>query len=105
MEGRIVVVVYRPLNGKEKALDNVVARHLDVLREEGLVTDRKPIVMRAADGCVVEVFEWLSAQSIEKAHRNPAVQALWAEFSEVCEYEKPVNVGEFHNLFSEFTPI
>jgi hypothetical protein len=105
MKERIVLVVYRPHEGKEKALENLVSRHLTVLLDQSLVTDRKPMVMKTADGCVVEVFEWLSAQAIEKAHHNPAVQALWAEFAEVCAYEKPVNVAEFHNLFSEFTPI
>ena len=105
MNSRIVIVVYRPLPGKELGLERVVRKHLDVLIGQGLVTDRKPIAMKAKDGSVVEVFEWKSAQSIEDAHSNIAVQELWAEFGTVCNYEKPVNVAEFHTVFSEFEPL
>jgi hypothetical protein len=105
MKPRIVIVAYRPLKGKESGLMAVVKKHLAVLSAEGLVTDRKPIVMRAGDGSIVEVFEWKSGQAITAAHTNAAVQALWSEFSEVCSYEKPVNIAEFQNLFSEFEPV
>jgi hypothetical protein len=105
MKPRIVIVVYRPLAGQETALRRVVARHLTVLRKENLVTEREPIVMRAKDGSVVEVFEWRSAEAIASAHSNPQVLNLWKDFSAVCEYEKPVNVEEFQQLFSEFEPL
>jgi hypothetical protein len=105
MNPRIVIVVYRPLPGKEGALQSVVAKHLGVLKTEKLVTDRAPIVMKAKDGSIVEVFEWRSAEAIAAAHTNPNVLALWDEFGAACEYEKPVNVAEFHNLFSEFEPL
>jgi hypothetical protein len=105
VNGKIVIVVYRPRNGKEKLLEQVVSKHLDVLRSEDLVTDRQPMVMRSSDGCIVEVFEWRSKEAIDAAHHNPRVQDLWAEFSAVCEYDAPVNVREFHNLFAEFEPI
>ena len=58
--------------------------------------------MRAADGSIVEVFEWKSADAIKEAHQNEVVQELWERFSQVCDYEIPVNVKEFQGLFSEF---
>jgi hypothetical protein len=105
MNPRIVIVVYKPLPGKGRDLEKVVAKHLDVLKSEKLVTDRKPIVMRASDGSIVEVFEWLSSKAIEAAHKNPQVLQLWDEFNLACTYGKPVDVEEFHNLFSEFEPL
>ena len=42
--------------------------------------------MRAVNGSIVEVFEWKSSEASNQAHKNVAVQALWAEFSEVCDY-------------------
>jgi hypothetical protein len=105
MKPRIVIVVYKPLKGKERGLEAIVSKHLEILKNENLVTDRLPIVMRSANGCIVEVFEWLSQQAIQSAHTNPEVLKLWNEFSAVCEYEKPVNVEEFNNFFSEFEPI
>ena len=103
--GKIVIVAYRPFSGKENNLKEIIDVHIPVLKKEGLVTDRKPIVMKTADGCFVEVFEWQSADAIERAHQNKAVQELWSRFSQVCEYEKPVNIKEFSDLFSEFEAV
>ena len=103
--GRIVIVVYRPKQGKELELLKLVGEHVSILRAEGLVTDRKPIIMRAEDRCVVEVFEWKSAEAIKLAHANDSVGKLWARFTELCDYEAPTNVKEFQTLFSEFESI
>ena len=103
--GRIVIVVYRPKPGKEDDLLSLVQDHVNVLRNEGLVTNRDPVIMRAEDGVIVEVFEWKSVEAINAAHTNAEVGSLWAKFSEVCDYETPINIKEFHNLFSEFESI
>ena len=61
--------------------------------------------MQAADGTVVEVFEWASADAIESAHSNEAVQALWRRYAEVCDYVPIADLPEAARLFSEFTPL
>jgi hypothetical protein len=103
--GRVVIVVYRPFEGRQKELENLVRSHVDLLRNENLVTDRKPVIMRASDGCVVEIFEWKSKESIQEAHGNESVNRIWEKFNEVCNYEKPVNLTEFNDMFSEFEAI
>ena len=42
----------------------------------GLATDRAPFVMQAADGSIVEVFEWASADAVTRAHHDAEVLAL-----------------------------
>ena len=74
--GRFVVAAFKPRPGKQQELLAVVAKHWRVLSEQGLVTDRPRYAMQSADGTILEVFEWRSAQAIESAHNNPAVQAL-----------------------------
>lgn len=103
--GRVVIVVYRPLKGKEAALEHIVKSHHAVLRQHQFVTSRHPVLMKALDGSIVEVFEWVSQEAIERAHTHPVVGQLWEKFGEVCTYEKPVDVNEFHNLFSEFESV
>jgi hypothetical protein len=103
--GRIVIVAYRPKKGKEEQLLKLIHEHLPILKTQDMVTDRKPVVMKAADGTVIEIFEWKSAKAIEDAHSNAVVQALWMRFNEVCDYDIPVNVREFHDMFSGFEPI
>ena len=103
--GSISVACYRPRPGCEEALLNLVRNHLPPLRSQGLVTKRPSIVMRTADGIIVEVFEWVSQEAIQRAHENPAVLELWRRFEAVCTYETPANLVEFQKMFSHFEPI
>lgn len=103
--GRVVVAAYMPKPGREAELLAVVRRHFDVLRAEGLVTDRAPYVLRAASGALIEVFEWRSADAIRQAHGNAAVQAQWAEFDAACEYTPLAQLAEAQQLFAEFEPV
>ncbi len=103
--GKIVIVAYKPLAGKQKALDRLMETHANILQSEGLVTARHPVIMRAADGTVIEVFEWKSQQAIEAAHSNAAVNEMWQKYAEVCEYIPIASVPESSNLFSEFTAV
>jgi hypothetical protein len=61
--------------------------------------------MRASDGSIVEVFEWVSREAIEGAHKNPAVLDLCKKFEDVCWYETPSKIAEFQNMFSHFEPV
>jgi hypothetical protein len=103
--GSISVACYKPRPGCEDALLELVRNHLPPLRAQGLVTDRHPIVMRAADGTIVEIFEWVSKEAIAGAHKNPAVVDLWKRFEAACSYETPSNVAEFQNMFAHFESI
>ncbi len=101
--GSISIACYKPKPGCEEALLDLVRNHLPPLREQGLVTDRASIVMRTADGTIIEVFEWVSQEAIaERLTRDPAVLDLWKRFEAVCSYETPCNLPEFTNLFSHF---
>jgi quinol monooxygenase YgiN len=102
---RVVMVVYRVRDGKDDAMRALLKKHVRVLREQRLATDREPVFMQSRDGLYIEVFEWKSRAAIEAAHQNPAVQALWAEFEAVCEYRTLTDVPEAAERFSEFTPI
>lgn len=100
--GRFVIAAYKPKPGKAGELKSVVASHLGVLRSESLVTDRPAYVMSAEDGTIVEVFEWVSAEAVAKAHSNPAVQKLWEAFGRVSDYVPLASLAEANQLFAEF---
>jgi hypothetical protein len=103
--GRFVIVAYAPKAGKEEQLLAAVRKHLQVLQAEQLVTDRPAYVMRAADGTIVEIFEWRSAEAINQAHGNPAVQALWAELGAACDYVPLSKLAEAQQMFAEFDAV
>ena len=102
---RIVITAYKPLPGKEQALEQVVRKHWEILNGEGLVSSRKPIVARAQDGTIVEVFGWKSKDAISAAHSNKAVMAMWEEFGQACEFIPIGGVAESQQVFSEFAPV
>jgi quinol monooxygenase YgiN len=100
----IVIVAYRPKPGQEAALLALVEDHVPALRREGLATDRTPVIARAKDGTIVEVFEWATG-AIEKAHTNPAVLAMWEKFGAACEYVRLKDLAEAGDLFAGFSPV
>jgi hypothetical protein len=102
---RVVICCYRPKRGKEQVLLAEVRDHHHLLRSEGLATDRAPIIVRAQDGTIIEVFEWASPAAIEEAHANPRVQAMWARFAECCDYVPLASLGEAVGPFAEFEPM
>ena len=103
--GSIAVACYKPRPGCEETLLELVRNHLPALRAEGLVTERPSIMMRTADGTIIEVFEWRSREAIEGAHKNPIVIDMWKRFEAACWYETPSNLAEFQNMFAHFAAI
>lgn len=102
--GKIVIATYKPKAGKEKILDRLVKNHIKVLRNQGLATQRTPMIMKSADGTVVEVFEWISKQAIEDAKTNKDVQEYWEQYKDVCDIIPVSDLIETNTSFSEFNP-
>ncbi len=100
--GRFMIAGYKPKPGMASALQQVLRKHWPMLRDQALVTERPAQLMRAADGTIVEVFEWLSARSVERARQNAAVQALRAEFAAVCEPVALARLPEAAHATAEF---
>ena len=105
MAGVCVIVAYRPKPGKEKEILELVRGRVPTLRQEGLVTDRVPTIMRAKDGTIIEVSEWKSREAIEEAHKNPRVLAMWDKFFAVCDCVPLKTVPEAEMMFAGFEPI
>ena len=103
--GQMVIVAYRPKAGKEAALLDLVRRHHSRLDAEGLVTNRPAYAMQAKDGTILEVFEWKSQKAIDEAHTNPAVQKMWSEFGEACDYVPLSQLAETKEMFAGFAPV
>jgi hypothetical protein len=103
--GHFTIAAYRPRPGKAEDLMQLVREHHPVLQREGLATERRPYVMQAADGTLIEVFEWTSSGSSQDAHHNAAVQALWARFHDACDYVSLSALAEGQAPFASFVPV
>jgi quinol monooxygenase YgiN len=100
-----VIVAYRPKPDKADALLGLVRSRVPTLRQEGLVTDRAPIIMRAREGTIIEVSEWKSREAIDAAHKNPNVLAMWQKFFAVCDCVPQNKLAEAGEMFASFEPI
>ncbi len=101
---RLSIVAYKPKPGKEADLFVLSLEHVPFLRSLGLATDRPHVVAKAGDGTIVEVFEW-SEGGLDKAHQHPAVHALWARYSAVCDYVPLNTLAEADMTFANFVPV
>jgi hypothetical protein len=100
----MVIVAYRPKPGQEAVTRQLVVGHVPQLQAWGLATDRPHLIMQAADGTLVEVFEWHEG-AVARAHHDPRVQAMWAAFAPACDYVKLQDLSEAADLFATFRPL
>ena len=105
MNAVIVIVAYRPKPGKAKETLELVQSRVPTLRNEGLVTDRAPTIVRARDGTIVEVSEWKSHEAIDAAHKNANVLAMWNKFFAVCDCVPLNTLSESAEMFAGFEPV
>jgi len=102
----LVIAMYKPKPGKEKELLDCLKDHVPTLRQLGLATGREAVIARSRkDGTVLEVFEWVSAQAVEDAHSNSAVQEFWERLSRCAEYRNLSSLVEADEFFPHFEPI
>lgn len=101
----MVICAFRPKPGKDDELLGVVRDHLPILRGLGLATERPTLAMKAKDGTVVEVFEWVSSEAIERAHHDPEVRKLWDRYEACSDYIKVNQVPESDQMFAGYEPI
>lgn len=96
------VAVYRPRPGKERELLELVKRHVPTLRREGLATDHPVLLLKAADGSLLEIASWKSEDSARAAHAHPVVRPLWEAFAQCCDFVALKDLAEAQREFSHF---
>ena len=101
---KIVIVAYKPKQGCEGQLLELTREHVPLLRRGGLATDHPVTICQAADGTVIEVFEW-EAGTIERAHSNDVLNQLWREYAAGCTYVPPNTLAEAADMFAGFVRV
>lgn len=97
-----VIALYRPKPGREAALMGLLEEHVPALRRFGLATEAKVQLLRAGDGTMLEIFDWIDAAAVESAHSDPRVLDLWERFGAACEFATLDSLAEASALFPHF---
>lgn len=103
--GKLVIATYRPKPGKDEALREAIAGHVDLLRAQELVTDRASVCMCSADGTILEIFEWASEEAARAAHVNAEVQTFWRSLESLCDHVPLAELPEASERFANFDPV
>jgi hypothetical protein len=101
--GNVVMALYRPRPGQDEALRALIAGHVGTLRRIGLATDRPAVLLRAADGTYLEIFEWRPGAA-QRAHENPEVQAIWGAMAAIADFPALGELAESKQRFPHFAP-
>ncbi|MGE0528465.1 MAG: VOC family protein, partial [Bdellovibrionales bacterium] len=99
-----VLAVYRLRDPKRvPELRALLARHRQLLLEEGLIKLGVPLWLQASETEFIEGVEWTSEQAAQNAHENPKVRQIWEEFAEIVEFSKLGDLEQAAVPFSKFT--
>lgn len=98
----LAIASYKPKAGKEKELLELVKRHLPILKNLELATDRANYIATAKDGTVIEVFEWSSTNAIRAAHDHPAVSDIWEKMTLIADFLPMASLEELQRPFPGF---
>ena len=99
---KVGVILYRPRKGKEEELLKHIRAAFPMLRRNGFLTERKIFGMKAKDGRILVVFEWISEDAFDKAGAHPEVQEYWMEADRISSFDKPASLPEFQRTLPEF---
>ncbi len=100
----MTVALYKPFDGKDAELREIIKRHVPYLRSEGLATDRPVVHMRAENGTYVEIFEWVPGAA-EAAHSHDGVMKMWGEMMAVADFPEFHELAESQRRFPHFTAV
>lgn len=100
--GMVVMACFRPKKGKADELNQLFEHNLKLLRAKGLVTERELVTLEAADGTLIELFEWQSEDAMKRAEKDDEVQLLWQRFGSVSQFMPIAALPEAQQAFSAF---
>ncbi len=103
--GILVICSYRPKPGWEEEARLLMQGHVPLLRSHGLITERLEVQGVAANGELVEIFEW---ESVEKSRGAPTIAEIgthWKAMGEVMDFVPLSELPEALHPFAHFNPI
>ena len=99
---RVAIIVLKPQKDKIGELIALLRKSHSTLLKFGIVTAREQILAMSSEGSIIQILEWTSKQAEEEAAVHDEVRELWMEAERLCEFQKPIEVNEFTQMFPSF---
>ena len=89
---RLTLSAYRLRDAGEERLLAHFHREIGLLRARGHITSRPAAVCRTDRGEYLVVSEWATPGSVDDAHADPDVVAVWEDKAQLVEYLAPAEL-------------
>jgi len=89
---RLTLSAYRLRDAGEDTLLAHFHREIGLLRARGHITSRPAAVCRTGRGEYLVVSEWAAPSSVDDAHADPDVVAVWEDKARLVEYLAPAEL-------------
>ena len=101
----LAFAMYKPHEGKENELREILETHIPMLKEYGLITDKGTFQVRSKDGTIIEIFEWVNEEAKDIAHKHPAIMSMWGKMMPICNFPAMKDLPEAQKSFPGFEVI
>lgn len=97
-----IIVGYRPFPGRTDLVISILLEIYEAMQRAGLITARRPWIMRSEEGNVVAAFEMTNEYSFAASEKIREVAALRARLMGVAERLPLGNLREANEPYAEF---
>ncbi len=103
--GRIAIAAYRVKEGMEEHFRSALRDDVLVMREEGLLSARPALILRAGADVYLEIVEWADDDAPTRSSENERVLAVWTRKRSLAEYVTLADVPGSDRLFPSFEQV
>jgi hypothetical protein len=97
-----IIVGYRPFPGRTDLVVSILLEIYEAMQRAGLITARRPWIMRSEDGNVVAAFEMTDQYSFAASEKLREVSMLRARLMGVAERLPLASLAESGQPYAEF---
>jgi len=97
-----IIVGYRPFPGRTDLVVSILLEIYEAMQRAGLITARRPWIMRSEDGNIVAAFEMTDQYSFSASEKLREVSVLRARLMGVAERLPLASLAESEQPYAEF---
>jgi len=98
----LAIATYKPKTGRENDFLKLLTNHIPTLHSEKLISSKDNYVMHSKNGTIIEIFEWLSREAVDKAYETQCYGSFWQQIGERADVVSLNSLEETGQPFAGF---